>query len=141
MQKALVSYFVFAFTMGSCRLFAPAVCLRCEREYVAVYPTRWRCKQCTVLSIHPLMNKVAERIGDASLTFLLVPWVCFDYDRGARRKYLFCALMSRGSLFRTLTWAGSEYLCGKADGTGWYCRRAGNISETEDIADRILSFV
>ena len=46
MQKTLDSSFVFAFTMGSGSLFDPAICLRCEREFVAVYPYRWRCKQC-----------------------------------------------------------------------------------------------
>ena len=135
MQQTLVSSFVFAFTMGSGNKFDACICLRCEREFVAVYPTRWRCKQCTMLSIHPLMNKVAARIGDASLTFLLVPFVCFDYDRAARKRYLYLALLARGSLFRTFTWRGSEWLCGR------YCRRAGNISETEDIVDRICSFV
>jgi hypothetical protein len=135
MQKTLVSSFVFAFTMGSRGMFDASICFICEREFVAVYPTRWRCKQCTILSIHPLMSKVAERIGDASLTFLLVPFVCFDYDRGARKRYLYLALLASGSLFRTFTWCGSERLC------GGYDRRAGNISETEDILDRICSFV
>ena len=103
------------------------ICLRCEREFVAVYPTRWRCKQCTMLSIHPLMNKVAARIGDASLTFLLVPFVCFDYDRAARKRYLYLALLAPGSVFRTFTWSINS--------------RAGNISDTENIVDRICSFV
>jgi hypothetical protein len=121
--------------MGSGGMFDAFICVRCEREFVAVYPTRWRCKQCTMLSIHPLISKVAGRIGDVSLTFLLAPFVCFDYDRAARKRYLYCALLARGSLFRAFTWADSEWLCGR------YCRRAGNISETEDIVDRICSFV
>ena len=141
MQKTLVSSFVFAFTMGSGSKFDAFICLRCEGEFVAVYPTRWRCKQCTMLSINPLINKVAERIGDVSLTFLLVPFVCFDYDSAARKRFLYMALLARGSLFRKFTWPGSEWLPGRADNTGWYCRKAGNISEKEDIVDRICSFV
>jgi hypothetical protein len=127
MQKTLVSSFVFAFIMGSRSTFDAFICLRCEREFVAVYPTRWRCKQCTILSIQPLINKVAERIGDASLTFLLVPFVCFDYDRAARKRYLYLALLAPGSVFRTFTWSINS--------------RAGNISDTENIVDRICSFV
>lgn len=129
--------------MGSRGKFDPCICLRCEREFVAVYPARWRCKQCTVLSIHQFVfYKVAERIGDTSLTFLLVPFMCFDYDRGARKRYLYImALLAHGSLFRTFTWNGSEWLSGRPDNTGWYLRRAGNISDSEDIMDRICSFV
>jgi hypothetical protein len=130
-----LSFTFFALTMGGGGTFDALICLRCEREFVAVYPTRHVCKQCTMLSIHPLIRKVAGRIGDVSLTFLLVPFVCFDYDRAARKRYLYFALLARGSLFRTFTRRGSEWLCGR------YCRRAGNISETEDIVDRICSFV
>ena len=86
-----LSFIFFAFTIGSSGMFDAFICLRCEREFVAVYPTRWCCKQCTMLSIHPLISKVAGRIGDVSLTFLLVPFVCFDYDRAARKRYLYLA--------------------------------------------------
>ena len=137
----LSSIFLFAFTMGSPGKFDPIICHRCEQEFVAVYPPRWRCKQCTVLSIHQfVLYKVTERIGDTSLTFLLVPFLCFDYDRGARKHYLWMALLARDSLFRMFTWSGSEWLFGR------YSRKAGNISWTylfrkEDIVDRICSFV
>lgn len=130
-----LSFILFAFTIGGGGMFDALICLRCEREFVAVYPIRHVCEQCTMLSIHPLIRKVAGRIGDVSLTFLLVPFVCFDYDRAARKRHLYLALLAHGSLFRTFTWAGSEWLC------GGYCYRAGNISETEDVVDRICSFV
>ena len=137
MLKTLDSFSDFAFTMmGSLGTFHPSICWNCDQEFVRTYPGKDVCKQCDALEIYPLLeipfarrSGVAwRRSGVAWIPDLLFPFLCFDFERAVRKRFLYCTLMARESLFRTrFTYCGNGMV--------------GNISETEDILDRILCFV
>ena len=130
MLKTLDSFSDFAFTMmGSLGTFHPSICWNCDQEFVRTYPGKDVCKQCDALEIYPLLEiPFARRSGIAWIPDLLFPFLCFDFERAVRKRFLYCTLMARESLFRTrFTYCGNGMV--------------GNISETEDILDRILCFV
>ena len=77
--------------------------------------------------VTPVCSQVAQRIGTASITQILVPFVSFDYETGARKRFLWCAALARDSCFKKFTFAGNGM--------------EGNIGPCEDILDRIMSFV
>jgi hypothetical protein len=130
--STLDSFWDFAFAMGSVGKFHPTDCMNCGLPYVRTYPETWGCKECEKLEvlkryllheIFPLARRGGEWIPD-----LLASFLCFDCERGARKRFLWLALTERESIFgRRFTYWGN----------GW----EGNISQTEDILDRILCFV
>ena len=116
-------------------MFEPSMCENCKREIVRTYPETDLCEQCEVMQINsrlqflPFSTCLGQAAGQLDVTIgdLLVPFLCFDYQRGARKRFLYCALLSRQSSFKKFT----------------YFRNGmhGSISQHEDILDRILSFV
>ena len=109
-------------------MFDPSICIRCDQEFASTYPDRDFCKRCHVLMITPFLCQVARSIGNESIAYVMVPFVCFDYERAARTRFLYLALLARESIFRTkFTFAGNGM--------------RGNISLYENIVDRIFRFV
>ena len=118
-------------------MFEPIMCEKCTREIVRTYPETYLCEQCDVLQNYPLLQFLpfSTSLGqagqrDVTICDLLVPFLCFDYQRGARKRFLYCALLSsrKGkSIFHKFTYGGN--------------RMHASICQHEDILDRILSFV
>ena len=51
---------------------------------------------------------MARRIGDLMIAYILVAFVCFDYERTARKRFLHHALLAKQSIFREFTDAGNR---------------------------------
>ena len=135
--------------MGSCGIFSPRWCYQCvDGERLPTYPVgRSWCCECVKrslfaqrrLQLDPVARVCAPRLNGFSLTLqhLLVDLDVFVLDlagnvsipsRTCRLHFLMMVLMSRGSFCRDLFTYSSNGV-------------RGNISDTEDIADRIMSFV
>ena len=122
----------FAFSMGSVGMFDPTRCWNCSLPYARTYPETWDCKECEKLEVlkRYLLHEIFPftRRGGEWIPDLLASFLCFDYEGGARKRFLWLALTGGESIFaRRFTYWGNGM--------------AGNISETEDILDRILCFV
>ena len=93
--STLDSFWDFAFTMGSVGKFDPTVCWNCRVPYARTYPETWDCKECEKLEvlkryllheIFPFALRGGEWIPD-----LLASFLCFDYEGGARKRFLWLA--------------------------------------------------
>ena len=141
-------------------MFEPSMCENCTREIVRTYPETDLCEQCDVLiQNYPLLQflpfstslgQAAEQRAsqetnhsrkkskrrkkskqrDVTIGDLLVPFLCFDYQRGARKRFLYCALLS----FRRVPSSFKKFTY---EGNGMHAW----ISQNKDILDLILSFV
>ena len=119
--------------MGSLPRFSPEECVRCDRCVVEpAYPSVHLCSECQVVCRSPfLVALLRQRLGsepDAGMVAIIAQ--CFAGGPCRRRRrlhFLHNVLTSRGSCFLQFT-----YFVGG---------RSGNISATEDILDRIMSFV
>ena len=112
--------------MGSIGFFALLHCVRCDGSYMPEFPVCEICPSCDIalgrrLTIDNLQqlpvvarDEIAAFAGRSRL-------------RGYRRFFLHQVLLSRGSVFRKLTFLSYGLL--------------GNVSETEDLLDRVMSFV
>ena len=85
----------FMFTMGGVRNFDPIDCWNCRLPYVRTYPETWDCKECEKLTVleryllhdvYPFALHEGEWIPD-----LLASFLCFDYEGGARKRFLWLA--------------------------------------------------
>ena len=118
--------------MGSLPRFFPDECVRCDRFLVEpCYPRVYLCSECEVVCRSPfLFALLRQRLGrepDAGMVATIVGFLAACIFRRRRLHFLHNVLTSRGSCFLQFT-----YFVGG---------RSGNISATEDILDRIMSFV
>ena len=119
--------------MGSGGMFDEDLCLKCGGNQPKVYPDT-HCVECLARARRELVRLCLERAFDDAVwevlqqnlwTFL---WTEVPFHRHRERlHYLRCALLARESPFRRFTY--------------FHGGIAGSISQTEDIADRILSFL
>ena len=118
--------------MGSLPRFSPEECVRCDRFVVEpCYPSVYLCSECHVVCRSPfLVALLRQRLGrepDAAMVAIIARFSAARLFRRRRLHFLHNVLTSRGSCFLQFT-----YFVGG---------RSGNISATEDILDRIMSFV
>ena len=116
--------------MGSRALFLPERCHRCERLTVApCYPT-WPdvCPSCEVNDRSPhvanLLKHILRREPPTDMVATVTNFCATYRTTGWRLHFLHCVLLSRDSCFRRFTFSGG-----------------GNISPTEDVLDRIMSYL
>ena len=114
-------------------MFSPHECPQCKRSNVE---PGWPCDavlclDCCVLCIFRRLYQLHRKRRLPFVIAHLIDQFCFDYvfwySKSPKLWFLQCVLLSNGSVFRTFTfyWGG----------------RLGNISETEDIIDGILSYL
>ena len=117
--------------MGSQAMFAPWDCDRCHNEYDQCYPAVWLCEKCErEIRSNFLAGLLRQRLQlepSAEMCLVIVGFLMIDRCKGARLLYLHNVLRSRESPFLQFTYASNGM--------------QGNISETEDILDRIMSFM
>ena len=120
--------------MGSVGIFDRLQCVLCESE--SMINTEWApCLDCqnnecvarTTSSIAFRHLRNASQFSETPLHLVstFIHWI--DGDAEFKIQYLLGVLMSNGSVFRQFTF--------------FYNKKSGNISDREDVIDRIISFV
>ena len=120
--------------MGSVGIFHSLHCVLCESE--SMINTEWApCLDCqnnefverTTSSIAFRHLRNASHLSETPLHLVstFIHWN--DSDAEFKRQYLLSVLMTKGSVFRQFTF--------------FYNKKSGNISDREDVIDRIISFV
>ena len=120
--------------MGSIEIFDRLQCVLCESE--SMINTEWApCLDCqnnefverTTSSIAFRHLRNASHLSETPLHLVptFIHWN--DSDAEFKRQYLLSVLMTKGSVFRQFTF--------------FYNKKSGNISDREDVIDRIISFV
>ena len=120
--------------MGSVGIFDRLQCVLCESE--SMINTEWApCLDCqnnefverTTSSIAFRHLRNASHLSETPLHLVstFIHWN--DSDAEFKRQYLLSVLMTKGSVFRQFTF--------------FYNKKSGNISDREDVIDRIISFV
>ena len=120
--------------MGSVGIFDRLQCVLCESE--SMINTEWApCLDCqnnefverTTSSIAFRHLRNASHLSETPLhlVYTFIHWN--DSDAEFKRQYLLSVLMTKGSVFRQFTF--------------FYNKKSCNISDREDVIDRIISFV
>ena len=114
--------------MGSFGLFACRQCEHCLSPIPPTYPTVWICTQCEVKLLIPACKFLGRygSIPDIALPQIM-SYLVLDRTPRQRRHFLQQSLLARDSAFHQFTYYSNG--------------RPGNISSTEDILDRILSYL
>ena len=118
--------------MGSRALFVREECLQCHRDVVEpCYPWVDVCSECDVKYWSPLvlaeLPHSLEREPHNFLFTNILPFLVVNRIRSCRMYFLRNVLTSRNCVFRRFTYYG-----GGLNGT---------VSETEDLLDKIMSFL
>ena len=119
--------------MGSRALFSPELCGRCERLVVEpCYPDGPEvCSECEVRCRCPFvavfLRHILRREPPTDMVATVAGFYATNRAPGRRLHFLHNVLLSRNSCFRPFTFCG-----GGVDGS---------ISQTEDVLDRIMSFL
>ena len=151
-------------------MFEPSICDNCEeREIVRTYPETYLCQQCEVmlncpvLQFLPFSTSLGLAVGQLDLT------IAFDYQRGARKRFLMQSLpfstslgLAAGQFDLTIADLLIPFLCFDYQRGArkrflyftllshesrfrkfTYFRNGmrGSISQYEDVLDRILSYL
>ena len=120
--------------MGSVGIFDRLQCVLCESE--SMINTEWApCLDCqnnefverTTSSIAFRHLRKASHLSERPLHIVATFFHWNDSDAEFKRQYLLSVLMTKGSVFRQFTF--------------FYNKKSGNISDREDVIDRIVSFV
>ena len=115
--------------MGSHGMFQSELCYICSKSIPMMYPTVRYCVPCDARIRRTLvLDKIdfglaVEEQFRQDLAELLV----YDERRRQQLHYLWCLLLAQRSPFRKFTYYSNGM--------------AGNISEAEDVLDRILGFL
>ena len=109
-------------------MFDCAICVLCDRPAVPrMYPFSVDvCEPCWVTIEMLLLHPLSVRLGFPPLCERVAHYLA-QHARRQRLGFLWCMLLGRGSPFRRLTY--------------FHNGMAGNISEAEDVFDRLLSFL
>ena len=120
--------------MGSFGMFCPGVCPYCDGFAIEFsYPQIWICEDCEVRRrsyLFLLLWKIDFGVGLEEYFYMhVLDSIVVKADRqlAARKKHLLHALLARDSVFCQFTHFSGGL--------------KGNISDTEDIIDRILVYV
>ena len=106
-------------------------CARCEKHIPKIYPglPDW-CEECQIdAKIKGTVNMLPAKLLPDNVKLHIAKFLIKDQTKRARVKYLEYCLLStdESNIFRHLVY--------------WYNGRAGNISQSENILDRILSYI
>ena len=118
--------------MGSLPPFHPEQCVHCRRFVVdPCYPRLWLCSECDVICRSPILVRLLRqrlrREPDAGMVATIAGFCAPDTSRRRRLYFLWAILISPRSCFQKFTF--------------FHGGRSGNVSDQEDILDRIMSFV
>ena len=119
--------------MGSRPMFSPELCGRCERLVVEPGYPDWPevCSECEVRCRCPFvavfLRHILKREPLADMVATVAGFCATNRAPGRRLHFLHSVLLSRNSCFRQFTLLGGDL--------------SGIISQTENVLDRIMSFL
>ena len=118
--------------MGSLPRFYPEECAHCRRFLVdPCYPPLYLCAECLVVCRSPILVRLLrQRLGrepDAGMVATIAGFWAPRTLRRRRLHFLHAVLISGRSCFQKFTF--------------FYSGLSGNVSDQEDILDRIMSFL
>ena len=117
----------------SMALFSPELCDRCERFVVEPCYPDWPevCSECEVRGRCPFvavfLRHILRREPLTDMVATVAGFCATNRTPGRRLHFLHSVLLSRNSCFRQFTFCGGGF--------------DGSISQTEDVLDRIMSFL
>ena len=130
MTRTLCSSSCFLACLQDIDMFSPHRCPRCRRSNVE-HVGAVLCIECFFLCRFLRLGQLCRNRRLSIEIAHCIDQFCFDYAVYSRKSqqlwFLKCVLLSFGSEFRTFTF--------------YWNRRLGNISATEDIIDRIFSYL
>ena len=117
--------------MGSRQKFSNEECVQCGAEMEPCYRAMYLCPECEIqrkaMFLVPLLRRPLKQEPDHGLVEIIAQFAAVNRIWRCRMFFLRNVLLSSNSVFRCFTyfWGGL----------------AGNVSETEDLVDKIMSFV
>ena len=111
-------------------MFDTEYCVKCESPIPKMYPRLPECCEACQIKIKiKAVNMIPIKLLPDNAKLHIAKFLVEDQRKRARVKFLeFCLLsVNEPNIFHQLVY--------------WYNRRAGNISQTENILDRVLSYI